>query len=222
MALEAVLFGFNNVIIQDESIQEEVIEEILLRENLRYDSGDYRRFCLGRSDRAGLRELLAYRGRMVSEDYLTKLIKLKTAAYRERLLKLESIPLYPGLIEFLKELQKHEVTIGIVTGASSEDVELVLAETAINRYFKLILTSKDVSTSNPEPDGYLLATQRLQISGKQCLAVETTFLGIEAAKKANIPVLGLANLYPVHMLQRRANWTVDRLNELELERFLLK
>ena len=31
-------------------------------------------------------------------------------------------------------------------------------------------------------------------------------------------VVGVANTYPFHMLQRQSNWTVDYLNELELER----
>ena len=31
-------------------------------------------------------------------------------------------------------------------------------------------------------------------------------------------VVGVANTYPFHMLQRQSNWTVDYLNELELDR----
>jgi len=31
-------------------------------------------------------------------------------------------------------------------------------------------------------------------------------------------VVGVANTFPFHMLQRQANWTVDYLQELELER----
>jgi hypothetical protein len=31
-------------------------------------------------------------------------------------------------------------------------------------------------------------------------------------------VVGIANTYPLHMLQRRANWTVDYLSQIELDR----
>ncbi len=31
-------------------------------------------------------------------------------------------------------------------------------------------------------------------------------------------VVGIANSYPLHMLQRRANWTVDYLSQIELNR----
>ncbi|MHC5826147.1 MAG: HAD family phosphatase, partial [Nostoc sp.] len=42
--------------------------------------------------------------------------------------------------------------------------------------------------------------------------------GIEAAKRSQMQVVGVANTYPFHMLQRCCNWTVDYLSDLELER----
>ncbi|MGB3638193.1 MAG: HAD family phosphatase, partial [Rivularia sp. (in: cyanobacteria)] len=42
--------------------------------------------------------------------------------------------------------------------------------------------------------------------------------GLQAAKAAGMKVVGVANTYPFHMLQRQSNWTVDYLNELEFER----
>jgi beta-phosphoglucomutase-like phosphatase (HAD superfamily) len=53
---------------------------------------------------------------------------------------------------------------------------------------------------------------------QECLAIEDTPGGIQAAKRAQMQVVGVANTYPFHILQRQANWTVDYLTELELER----
>ncbi|PAX47618.1 HAD family hydrolase, partial [Brunnivagina elsteri CCALA 953] len=55
---------------------------------------------------------------------------------------------------------------------------------------------------------------------KQCMAKEDTPAGIQAAKRAGMQVLAVANTYPFHMLQRQANWTVDYLSDLELERVI--
>ncbi|HEY9299591.1 MAG TPA: HAD family phosphatase, partial [Phormidium sp.] len=52
----------------------------------------------------------------------------------------------------------------------------------------------------------------------ECLALEDTFAGIEAAKKAGIQVAGVTHTYPFHMIQRQANWTVDYFADLELDR----
>ncbi|ELR97593.1 HAD family phosphatase [Gloeocapsa sp. PCC 73106] len=218
MSFKAVLFDFNGLIIQDELIGEQVLTEILLKENLLHDPQDYRRYCLGKSDRTGLKELLASKDRIISDANLTKLIKFKTEAYQQQLLNLEEIPIYPGLVDFLEEIQKRNLVMAIVTGALREEVKLVLAKTGINAYFQLIVAGDDLEASKPEPDSHLLALQRLKLFPQECLAIETTFSGIDAAKKAKIQVLGVANFYPVHMLQRRANWTVDRLSDLELDR----
>ena len=63
-----------------------------------------------------------------------------------------------------------------------------------------------------------MAVENLNLLPSQCLAIEDNPIGIEAAKRANIQVVGIANIYPLHMLQRQANWTVDDFLEIELDR----
>ncbi|MGK7878294.1 MAG: HAD family hydrolase [Xenococcaceae cyanobacterium] len=225
MTLKAVLFDFNGVIINDESIHQQLIDEILLRENLRLDELEYREVCLGRSDRACLGNILSHRGRVVSEDYLTKLIAAKAKAYQQRLEQLENLPIYPELKDFLAQIQAMGLGMGVVTGALRGEVELVLNRVGIAQYFSVIVAGDDLKASKPKPDGYLLAVERfnrqepnLQLEPSDCLAIEDTLAGIQAAKRAGMQVVGVANTYPFHMLQRRANWAVDYLSELELQR----
>ncbi len=220
MTLKAVLLDFNGVIIKDESIHQELIADILISENLRPDQSEFQTFCLGRSDRACLRDILKQRGRIVSEKYLDNLVQKKTQAYQQKLDSLVTLPIYPGIKEFLTQLQEQEIAIALVSGALRQEVELVLKKSGIAEYFSLIVGGDDITQSKPEPEGYLLAIERLHLKPSQCLAIEDSYSGIEAAKKAGIPVVGIANTYPLHMLQRRANWTVDYLGELELERLL--
>jgi HAD superfamily hydrolase (TIGR01509 family) len=217
MSLKAVLFDFNGVIINDESIHRELVEEILLGENLRPSTEDYREVCLGRSDRFCLRDILASRGRIVADDYLDKLILAKALAYRQRLEVLTELPIYSGLREFLDQLKAKNLLMAIVTGALGSEVDLVLERAALSSYFSLIVPGDMIKASKPQPDGYLLAVDSLQLQPANCLVIEDTFAGIQAAKNAGIQVVGVANTYPFHLLQRRANWVVDSLAQLELE-----
>ena len=52
----------------------------------------------------------------------------------------------------------------------------------------------------------------------ECLVIEDSFPGIEAAKRAGMPVVGIANTYPYHMMQRQSNWAIDYFTDLELDR----
>lgn len=227
MSLKAVLFDFNGVILDDEPLHKQLIEEILINENLRPRAGEFEQFCLGRSDRAGLKDLLTQRGRWLTEAHLDRLIATKTAAYQQYLKQLETLPLFEGLQPLLEQLQKAEIKMSVVTGAQRSEVTKILERTQLSAYFSLLVTAEDCQASKPEPEGYLLAVQRLaakfpqlQLTPLNCLAIEDSFAGIEAAKRAGIPVLGVAHTYPFHMLQRRANWTVDYLQDLELERLI--
>jgi beta-phosphoglucomutase len=225
MSLKAVLFDFNGVIINDEPLHENLIEQLLIEENLRPRDGEFRQFCLGRSDRACLFDVLSGRGRVVSDSYLEQLITRKTENYLAMLQTVEQLPIYSGVIELVMHLHESGYKLAIVSGALRSEIELVLMRSDLSQYFSVIVSSDDISTSKPEPEGYLLAIARLNerfpeldLQAADCLAIEDTFAGFQAAKAAGISVVGVANTYPFHMVQRQANWTVDYLSDLEFER----
>lgn len=225
MSLKAVLFDFNGVIINDESIHEQLISQILVEENLTLKKGEYQQVCLGRSDRSCVRELLASRGRMVREEYLTGLLHRKAAMYALELEKIEKLPLYPGLDDLIFQVRSRNLKLGVVSGAIRKEIQLVLNRAKLAEYFQVIVAGDDITSSKPEPDSYLLAVERLNqqypelnLQPRECLAIEDTPAGIAAAKRAGMQVVGVANTYPFHMLQRCCNWTVDYLTDLELER----
>ncbi|NJO39337.1 MAG: HAD family phosphatase [Cyanobacteria bacterium CRU_2_1] len=225
MTLKAVLFDFNGVIINDEPLHEKLIEKILIEENLRIKPGEYREICLGRSDRACLNELLTRRGRIVTDEYLMGLIARKSRAYHRELESIEKLPIYPGLTDLIFQIRAAQLPMSIVSGAVRSEIELVLQRAQLSLYFTVIVAGDEIKASKPAPDGYLLAVERLNqqypsltLQPKECLVIEDTPAGIQAAKRAGMQVVGVANTYPFHMMQRQANWAVDYLSELELDR----
>ena len=225
MSLKAVLFDFNGIIIDDEAIHQDAIAQILLEENLRPDVRQYWQLCLGRSDRACLNNLFSQRGRVLTEEALQQLIERKAKLYRQKLEATHPLPLYPDLNDLMFKIRAAQLSLAIVSGALASEIEWVLEQTQLRQYFSVIVAGDDLQASKPEPDGYLLAVEqlnqanpKLNLQPSQCLAIEDSFAGIESAKRAGIPVVGVAHTYPFHMLQRQANWTVDYLLDIELDR----
>ncbi|WP_445637920.1 HAD family hydrolase [Nostoc sp. DSM 114161] len=225
MSLKAVLFDFNGVIINDERIHLQLIDEILIQENLQPQRVDERQASLGRTDSACFTQLFANRGRVVTEKYLTQLLHRKAEAYALELEKIEKLPLYPGVEDLIFKVRSRNLKLGLVSGAIRKEIELVLNRVKLTEHFKIIVAGDDITTSKPEPDGYLLAVKKLNqeypelnLQPQECLAIEDTPAGIQAAKRSHMQVVGVANTYPFHMLQRCCNWTVDYLSDLELER----
>jgi beta-phosphoglucomutase len=225
VVLKAVLFDFNGVIVNDESIHHESLEELLLAENLPIKGRELWQISVGRSDRTCLGEILKSYGRFVSDEYLDKLVIKKASIYRQRLQQLVTLPIYPEVVQFIDKMHTSGYKLAIVTGSVRSEAELVLKQAEIDRYFETIVTGDDIKVSKPDPEGYLLAIEMLNkldptldLLPTECLAIEDTFAGIAAAKAAGIQVCAIAHTYPFHMLQRRANWTIDCFADLELER----
>jgi len=227
--LKAILFDFNGVVINDESIHREITNDLIVGENLRPISAlEYYQFCLGKSDRVCLRELLSYRGRTITEDYLTRLIQKKAQLYRAKIETLDILPLYPGIRKLLDQIQLYRLAIGLVTGAIRSEVINILEKAELQTYFSVIVAGDDIATSKPQPDGYLFALEQLnrsdstlQLEPSQCLAIEDTPVGIQVAKQAGMSVVGVAHTYPYHFMQRQANWAIDHLSELDLDRIMV-
>ncbi|WP_159790723.1 HAD family hydrolase [Sodalinema gerasimenkoae] len=225
MVLKAVIFDFNGVIINDEAIHLELIAQLLLSENLRPDPEEIQSVCLGRSDRAGLQALWERQGRVLTPESLQELMERKSQGYRQRIEALAELPSYPGLVDFILKLRLKNLRLALVTGALRQEVESVLDQMELLSQFPVRVTGDDTVASKPDPEGYLLAVQglneqhpELALQPQDCLAIEDSPAGIEAARRAGMQVVGVANTYPVHMLQRRVDWVVDELGELELER----
>lgn len=223
--LKAVIFDFNGVIINDEPLHQKLLEKILIEENVRPEAGEYRALCVGRSDRACLFDILSRRGRALTDAYLDGLIQRKSQVYLAEIATLDPLPTYPGLEDIIFQFRAAQIPLAVVSGAKRQEIETVLDRSNLATNFDLIVSSDDIKTSKPDPTGLLVAVEQLQqqypdsdLAPANCLVIEDSPAGIEAAKRAGMSVVGVANTYPYHMIQRQANWTVDYLHELELDR----
>lgn len=225
MVLKAVFLEFSGVIARDHDLQKRLIDEILIAENLRPDPAEFAQVCVGRSDRTCLNQILTDRGRVTSDNYLDKLLQQKAASYIQELSKRDKLPLYPGLQDFLYQLKTAALPLGLVTGARKAEVDWVLSKANLVDQFAVMVTGEELSVNEDKPStkAYEIAIARMNqhlpesaIVPADCLAVEAAFSGITAAKHARIPVVGVAHLYPYRMMQRRADWAVDYLNEIDI------
>ena len=227
MPLKAVLFDFNGVIINDEPIHERLLEEVLLSENLRFKPEEFHQYSLGRSDRTAIVDLCRLRERVLSESVIQSLMQRKFQAYLTQIQSMDELPIYNGVLEFIDILRSAGCKLAVVSGAMRAEIELVLVKMGVRDYFSAIVAGDDIRSSKPDPEGYLLGFKLLQeqfpeleLALEDCLVIEDSFPGIQAAKAAGIGVVGVANTYPFHMLHRVATWTVDSVMDLDLERLL--
>ena len=228
MTLKAVFFDFNGTIFNDEAIHRELLQGLLVGENLRPDIDEFRETCLGRSDRDCLRDVLARRGRIADETTLDRLIAQKADAYLQWLDDQTKLPIYPGVADLMYRLAVEHIPVAVVTGALRAEVERVLERAKLSDRVRFIVSGEDVDRGKPDPAPYELAIATMRaatgdptLTAANCIAIEDTYSGLNAAKAAGIVAIGVANSHPFQMMQRTSNWAVDFVHQLELDRLRL-
>lgn len=122
------------------------------------------------------------------------------------------IRIFPEIEHVLNEVKAHDRALGMVTGSNQRLVRNVIPAHVL-RQFDVIVTADDVDRGKPAPDPYLRAAEKLAMSPADCLVVENAPLGIQAAKAAGMPVIGLTTTLPAKHL-RQADWIAGSFKEL--------
>ena len=81
-------------------------------------------------------------------------------------------------------------------------MEAVLKKIKLKDVFNVIVTGEDVINSKPSPDIYLLAAAKMKVNPKNCLAIEDSPYGIQAAHQSGMYVVGISNSFPEEKLHR--------------------
>ena len=190
--LKAIIFDFNGVIVDDEPLHLELFRRVLGEESIALTDEDYHAKYLGYDDRGCFTAALTDAGRVelaADAAFIAELIERKAGYYREAIE--QRMLLFPGAVELVKKLAA-KFPMAIASGALRGEIEVVLNRGGIRDCFKEIIASEDVMACKPDPEGYnkalvaLNATLGSRIQPGECLVIEDSIAGIEAAKLAGM------------------------------------
>lgn len=123
------------------------------------------------------------------QEHIPALRAARNRLYSERL-RSESQLLTPHIGTVLAELAPL-FRMAVVTSARHEDFHIIHRNTHLLHHFEFVLTDEDVPNSKPAPDPYLLGLQRLALPAEQCLVVEDSPRGLQAAIAAGIDCIAM-------------------------------
>ncbi|CAH0991473.1 Phosphoglycolate phosphatase [Sinobacterium norvegicum] len=124
--------------------------------------------------------------------------------------------LYSGVTEYLSWLHAQAVPMAVVTNKPIAFVPALLSGLGIDGFFDVVLGGDSVDNSKPHPQMLLVACQRLGVEPQQCWMVGDSCNDIEAARAAEMPVVGVSYGYNHgrDIALDRPDRVVDSLNEL--------
>ena len=123
----------------------------------------------------------------ITDEFCSKIQSRKRYHYKE-LIKTGKIKVRDGVLRLIDQLATLEIEQYIVTTSGKDSVEPLLTNSLHSHfnYFTKIITYEDVNRHKPFPDAYNLAIQLSKKSHLNCIAIEDSKIGVEAAKAANL------------------------------------
>ena len=97
----------------------------------------------------------------------------------------------PWLEQFLERYP--EVPKAIGSNAEPDNIEFVLERFGLRKYFTVIVDGYQVAHPKPAPDIYLKAAELLGVAPARCIVFEDSPVGIEAARRAGMHVVGVTS-----------------------------
>ncbi len=114
-------------------------------------------------------------------------MRLRRNIHYGELLRGNSHPL-AGVEETLQALHGR-CLMAVVTSSRRDHFEIIHQNSGLLRYFDFILTREDYTYSKPHPEPYLTALERSGLRAEQCLVVEDSERGLQAAVRAGLRCL---------------------------------
>lgn len=132
--------------------------------------------------------------RLLKREYDLKTTKKEFLKYADKLAEeiySKRVSLTPGLRRFLAAARRQRLPLALASCSPRSWVDMVLKRFRLRPAFAAVVTADDVRRTKPAPDIYLLAAHRLKMKSYDCLAIEDSAIGIQAAKAAGMVCLGL-------------------------------
>jgi HAD superfamily hydrolase (TIGR01509 family) len=114
---------------------------------------------------------------------------------QDRTFRIASEKCYPRIEHqiLLARLAKLGIKLGVYTNSIRDTAKYMLDRANVSRYIEILITNQDVKKQKPDPEGYLLICNKLNLNPSDMLVIEDGKYGIEAATKAGCNVLAVSS-----------------------------
>jgi HAD superfamily hydrolase (TIGR01509 family) len=121
------------------------------------------------------------------------------AARKEELFRASArgnLTLLTGVAELLDFLDAESVPKAIVTSTPRANLDMILDTLGIGGRFEALVAEEDAAKGKPDPEGFIVAAQRLGVVPERCVVIEDAPAGLQAAKAASMRAIGVTTTRP--------------------------
>lgn len=199
--IRALIFDLDGTLADSETLHFEAFREAIRPLEIELERDYYFRDLIGFTDYDCLAEVLRANRKAPDAALVDRLSVTKAEIYQSMIAGRDV--LYPRAADFVRRCAERFPLI-VATGTLRVEAETILDRAGLRASFLDIIAAEDVEHGKPAPDAFLAALGRLgfilrprpSITPAECLVIEDTTAGIEAAHRAGMRVLAVAQTAP--------------------------
>ena len=209
--IRALIFDFNGVLADDDPIHMEALRRVAEEEGLAFTDEEYLDKYLPLNDWDCFKALHAKYSRPLPSETLDDLIRRKAVCYFQAIAgKSVVFDQAPQAVRTAAA----RLPLAIASGARGEEIRLILGQAGLEGCFRAIVSAEDVRFGKPHPEPFLRAYERLRerdgtLAVSDCVAIEDSIGGIQAAHDAGMRCLAVAHSYgPERLESAKPEWII--------------
>jgi HAD superfamily hydrolase (TIGR01509 family) len=208
--LSAVVFDLDGVLADSEPWWNQIDAKLLAEYGARYH-GEHHVEVLGVSYRLAIEFYKkAFGITAPTEGLMRRRGEIATEFFADK------VGLFPGTKEVLQQLRELKLRLAVATSSVAASARPFLDRHRITTFFDVIVTGDEVERGKPEPDIYLAAAKKLNVTASVCIVIEDALSGIAAAKAAGMRVVAIPDRRFVDpsAYEKQADYVLDSLKDL--------
>ncbi len=112
----------------------------------------------------------------------------------EKYININGIKMKKGLMEILQFLKSNNYKIAVASSSEKETIRKYLAKINVLDFFNVIVAGDMIENGKPNPEIYLKAVEKLNLSTEQCIGIEDSNSGILSVYRAGLKPIMIPDL----------------------------
>ncbi len=186
--IQAVIFNLDGVLTRTDECHYKAWKRLAHEQGLPFSEEAFRAIA-GMKRMDSLRALLKKAERAYSPMELWALSARKNDLFNDMLLHLTPDSIMPGAVETVSHLR--DMGFKTAVASSSENAGGILRQLKLAPLFDAVVDGQIIENGKPDPEAFLLAARKMRAPTSECLVIENTSAGLEAARRAGMKALAL-------------------------------
>jgi len=151
------------------------------------------------------------------KEEINELVLRKRSIFNDAFDTKPDLYLIEGVENLIKDLYQKNIELILASSASHSTINKVFNRFNLNSYFKEKVSGEDFPNSKPDPAIFLHAAALSSSKKENCMVIEDSTNGVQAAVSANIKVMGYVSENSKKQDLSKANFICENFTDINAE-----